>query len=132
VRLQSLTTAKGQWECLTSEFTMQSIYVQNNLEQAFFKMRCPKDSDICNFLTTLCCKKEDLAAARVHITQKEYQYTILKSLSNELVKFAALLLSNAQISNQVVGTKTLINNICEESKWLKNCHTQNQQDQGGN
>jgi hypothetical protein len=48
------------------------------------------------------------------------------------VKFAALLLSNAQISNQVVGTETLINNICEESKWLKNHHARNQQGQGGN
>ena len=101
---------------------MQSIYVQNDLEQAFFRMRCPKGGDICTFLTTLCCKKEDLAAAGVHITQKEYQYTILKSLPDELMKFAALLLSNAQISNQVVRTETLINNICEESEWLKNCH----------
>ena len=131
-RLQSLTTAKSRWERLTLEFTMQSMYAQNDLEQAFFEMRCPKGGDIRTFLTALRCKKEDLAAAGVHITQKEYQRTVLKSLPDELAKFAALLLSNAQISNQVIGTETLINNICEESEQLKNCRTRNQQGQGGN
>jgi hypothetical protein len=95
-------------------------------------MRCPKSGDICTFLTALCCKKEDLAAARVHITQKEYQCTVLKSLPDKLTKFTTLLLSNARISNQVIGTETLINNICEESEQLKNHHTRNQQGQGGN
>jgi hypothetical protein len=132
VRLQSLTTSKGRWERLTSEFTVQSMYAQNDLEQAFFEMRCPKGGNICTFLTTLRCKKEELAAARVHVTQKEYQRTILKSLPDELAKFATLLLSNTQISNQVVGTETLINNICKESKWLKNRCACNQQGQGGN
>jgi hypothetical protein len=107
------------------------MYVQNDLEQAFFKMRCPKGGDIHTFLAALHCKKEESTAARVYVTQKEYQCTILKSLSNKLTKFAALLLSNMWISNQVIGTKTLISNICEESKWLKNCHTCNQQRQGG-
>jgi len=81
VRLQSLTTAKGRWEHLTSEFTAQSMYAQNDLEQAFFDMRCPKGGDIHTFLTALHCKKEELAAARVHITQKEYQSTVLKSVT---------------------------------------------------
>ena len=107
------------------------MYVQNDLEQAFFEMRCPKGGDIRTFLTTLRCKKEELAAAGVHVTQKEYQRTVLKSLPDELAKFTALLLSNARISNQVVGTETLINNICEESERLKNRHTRNQQGQGG-
>jgi hypothetical protein len=132
VRLQSLTTAKGRWERLTLEFTTQSMYAQNDLEQAFFKMRCPKGGDIRTFLTTLHCKKEELAAAGVHVTQKEYQCTVLKSLPNKLAKFATLLLSNARISNQVVGTETLINNICEESERLKNRRARNQQGQGGN
>jgi len=70
-----------------SEFTTQSIYVQNDLEQAFFDMWCPKGGDICIFLTTLCYKKEELAAAKVRVTQKEYQYTVLKSILNELAKF---------------------------------------------
>ena len=70
-----------------SEFTTQSIYMQNNLEQAFFNMWCPKGGDIRIFLTTLCYKKEELAAAKVRVTQKEYQYTVLKSILNELAKF---------------------------------------------
>jgi hypothetical protein len=58
VRLQSLTTIKSHWEHLTSEFTTQSMYAQNDLEQAFFEMRCPKGGNIRTFLTTLHCKKE--------------------------------------------------------------------------
>ena len=72
-----------------SEFTAQSIYAQNDLEQAFFNMRCPKGGDVCVFLTALRYKKEELAAARVRVTQKEYQHTVLKSIPDELAKFAS-------------------------------------------
>jgi hypothetical protein len=70
VRLQSLTTIKSHWERLTSEFTTQSMYAQNDLEQAFFEMRCPKGGDIHTFLTTLHCKKEELAAASLCYTKE--------------------------------------------------------------
>ena len=46
VRLQVYTTAKTRWDHLVSEFTAQSIYAQNDLEQAFFDMRCAKGVDV--------------------------------------------------------------------------------------
>ncbi len=71
------------------EFTVQSVYTQNDLEQVFFDMRCPKGGDVHAFLTALRYKKEELAAAGVTVTQKEYQRTILKSIPDELAKFAS-------------------------------------------
>ena len=68
IRLQSLTIAKARWDCLVSEFTMQSVYVQNNLEKAFFNMACTKGKDVRSFLTALHYKCEELAAVGVRIT----------------------------------------------------------------
>jgi hypothetical protein len=132
VRLQAYNTAKQRWDHLVSEFTTQSIYTQNDLKQAFFDMRCPKGGDICAFLTALHYKKEKLATAGVRVTQKEYQHTVLKSIPDELAKFASQLLTNAWITSHVINTETLINSICEEFEQLKNHCARNQQGQGGN
>ena len=58
----------------------------------------------------------------VQITHKEYQYTLLKSLLDELAKFAAQLLSSACHSGLILDTETLINSVIEESECLKNQH----------
>ena len=68
IQLHSLTTTKARWDCLVFEFTAQSIYAQNNLEEAFFNMCCAKGEDIRTFLTALRCKCEELAAAGIQIT----------------------------------------------------------------
>jgi hypothetical protein len=130
IRLHSLTTTKARWDCLVFEFTAQSIYAQNNLEEAFFSMACTKGEDIRVFLTALHCKREELAAAGVQITHKEYQRTLLKSLPDELVKFAAQLLSSARHSGLILDTETLINSVIEESEHLKNRCVRSQRGQG--
>ncbi len=71
-------------------------------------------------MTALRYKCEELAAVGVQITQKEYQCTILKSLPNELVKFASQLLVSAHHSSLILNTDTLINSVIEESECLKN------------
>jgi len=121
--LQSLTTAKAQWDRLVFEFTMQSVYAQNDLEEAFFNMRCTKGIDVQTFLTGLRYKREELSATGIRITQREYQRTILKSLPDELAKFAAQLLVSARHSGFMLDTDTLISSVIEESERLKNRHT---------
>ena len=118
--LQSLTTAKARWDRLVFDFTTQSIYAQNDLEEAFFSLTCAKGEDIRSFLTVLRYKHEELSAASIRITQREYQRTILKSLPDELAKFAAQLLISAHHSGFILDTDTLINSIIEESERLKN------------
>jgi hypothetical protein len=44
--LHSLTTTKAWWDHLIFEFIAQSIYAQNNLEEAFFSLTCAKGEDI--------------------------------------------------------------------------------------
>ena len=44
--LHSLPTTKSRWDCLVFEFTVQSLYAQNNLEEAFFNMACAKGEDV--------------------------------------------------------------------------------------
>ena len=51
--LYALDTAKERWDQLVKEFTAQSIYVQNDLKQAFFDMQCTKGTDVRVFLTSL-------------------------------------------------------------------------------
>jgi len=70
--LHSLTTAKAQWDCLVFKFTTQSVYAQNDLEEAFFSMACAKGEDVRVFLTSLHYKCKELVAAGVQITQREY------------------------------------------------------------
>jgi hypothetical protein len=53
IRLQSFTTAKSWWDHLIFEFTTQSVYAQNDLEEAFFNMAYTKGENIRAFLTAL-------------------------------------------------------------------------------
>ena len=65
IQLLAFTTTKACWDCLVFEFTVQSIYVQNDLEEAFFNMCCTKGEDIRSFLTGLHYKREALLAVGV-------------------------------------------------------------------
>jgi transposase InsO family protein len=119
--LNSCTSATMCWNRVSDEYTAKSVYAQNDLEQAFLDMRCPKGGDVRPFLTTVRNKREELAAAGIRITNKEYQHTVLKSIPEELAKFAAQLLSSARLNHQPpVDTDTLIDHICEEAERLKN------------
>ena len=83
-------------------------------------MTYTKGEDIQSFLTALHYKCEELAAISVQITQREYQYTILKSLSNKLAKFVAQLLISTCYSGFILNTDTLINSVIKELRHLKN------------
>ena len=71
-----------------------------------------------------------LAAVGVRITQREYQRTILKSLPDELAKFAAQLLVSARHSGFILDTDTLINSVIEELEHLKNWRARSQRGKG--
>ena len=58
---------------MTQEFQAKSAYAKANLHQSFLEICCAKGGDIRKFLANLCYKKEELAAAGVHITDKEYE-----------------------------------------------------------
>jgi hypothetical protein len=86
LHLSHYQTAKARWDQLVEEYTAKSVYVQNDLEAAFFKMTCPKGGNVRVFLTNLRYKREELAAAGVHITDEEYQCTLLRGIPDELAR----------------------------------------------
>ena len=65
-------------------------------------------------------KREELAAVGVEVTGKEYQSAILKSIPEEMSKFASGLLTSAQmfVPGMKVNPDILIDNISEEADRL--------------
>ncbi len=122
VRMGTISTAQLRWYRVTDEFTAKSVYAQNDLESSFYEMRCTKGGDVRAFLGSLRYKCEELAAAGVHITNKEYQRTVLKGIPEELARFASGLLSSARLVHRAssIDTETLIDHICEEADRLRN------------
>ena len=89
-----------------------------------------KGSDIREFLTNLCCKREELAATGVKVSDNEYQCTILKGIPGELATFASHLLSSALIVHDAakINLDALTSQICKEVDRLK---SQRPKGQGG-
>ena len=134
VRMGPYTTAKVRWDRVHAEYTAKSVYAQNDLESTFYEMRCEKGGDVRAFLTSLRYKREELAAAGVSITDRDYQRTVLRGIPEELARFASAILSSARIfgSASSVDTETLIDHICEEADRLKNRRAKSQgKDNGG-
>ena len=83
------TTAKARWDCVHIEYTAKSIYAKNDLETTFYDMCCEKGGDVRAFLTSLQYKREELAAAGVSITDRDYQRMVLKGITEDLARFAS-------------------------------------------
>ena len=96
-------------------------------------MQCVKGEDVRVFLTSLCCRRDELATAGVQVSEKEYERTILQGISSELVTFALHLLSLALIvhSTTKIDLDTLINLICEEGDHLRSRSVHGKPSQGG-
>ena len=133
IRVSHYKTVKERWEKVSEEFITKNVYAKNDLEHAFLLMRCPKGGDVWTFLTSLTYKREELAAAGVTITDKDYEHIVLRSFPEELAKYAAHLLGSAHLNdpNSVIDTNTRISHICEEAERMKNRRTGSQPSQGG-
>ena len=131
--LTSCTTAKEHWEAITQKYQAKSAYVQADLHQAFLDMCCVKGEDVRTFLASLCYKKEELAAAGVQVSEKEYEHTILRGIPDELATFASHLLSSAFIVHGAapINLDTLTSLICEEADRLKSRSMHWKSSQGG-
>ena len=117
---------------VTSKYMARSAYVQADLHQSFLDMHCAKGGDIREFLSSLCYKKEELAAAGISITTKEYEHTILHSIPSDLATFVSQILFSALLINtsSSININALINQINEEAEWLKSRHSRRHLGQG--
>jgi hypothetical protein len=89
MHLEQFPTAQACWSILSQEYTAKRMYTQNDLEDAFLEMRCPQGG----FLTTLRHKQEQLVAAGVQISNKDYWRTVLRGIPDELATFTSQLLT---------------------------------------
>jgi hypothetical protein len=122
LHLEQFPTAQGRWSILSREYTAKSAYAQNDLEDAFLEMRCPRGGDVRDFLTSLRHKREQLTAAGVQITNRDYRRTVLRGIPDDLATFASQLLTATRAADPStdMATDTLIGHICEEADRLKN------------
>ena len=119
MHIVNCTCAQDCWELITKEFQAKSKYMQANLHQSFLDMHCARGGDICKFLASLSYKKEMLAAAGVHVMEREHEHTILHGIPSELAMFASAILVMAQVSNTSTDLDALANHICKEADHLK-------------
>ena len=118
--LNSCTSTAMCWKRVSDEYTAKSVYAQNDKEQEFLEMRCPKGGEVRPFLISVRNKREELAAAGIRTSSKDYQCTVLRGIPEDLAKFAAQLLGAARVSSSPLDTDALIDHICEEADRLKN------------
>ena len=129
-----LSTAQECWARLVKEFTAKSVYAQNDLQQAFFDMRCPKNGDVRAFLQSLILKRQELAAAGAPVSDAEYQRTLLRGIPNDLARFASQLLVSSKVSgsSSTLDIDTLTMHICEEADRNRNRNGHGQQNHRSN
>ena len=96
---------------------MKSQYAEADMLTSFSEMRCPRGGDVRSFLGSMRMKCEELAAVGVTMSDKEYQSAIIKSLPEEMSKFASGLLTIACVltPSTSIDPDILIDHISEEA-----------------
>ena len=120
VCLKAITSVKDCWDKVKNEFSVKSQYAETDLLTAFSEMRCPRGGDVRAFLGTMRVKREELAAVGVTMGDKEYRSAIIKSLPEEMSKFASGLLTAARVLStaQSIDPDVLIDHVSEEADRL--------------
>ena len=98
VCLKGLASAKECWDKVKAEFSVKSQYTEADMLTSFSEMRCPRGGDVRSFLGLMRVKHEELAAVGITMSDKEYRSAIIKSLPEEMSKFASGLLTAARCS----------------------------------
>jgi len=112
------------WAKVKTEYSMKSQYAEVDLLTTFLEMCCSAVSKVWTFLGQMCMKHEELVAIRVEVTGKEYQSAILKSIPEEMFKFASGLLTSTWMfmPGVKVDPDILIDNISKEADRLTARH----------
>ena len=120
VRLRPIALVADRWAKVKTEYSVKSQYAEVDLLTAFSEMRCSSVSEVWTFLGQMRVKREELAAVGVEVTGKEYQSAILKSIPEEMSKFASGLLTSTRMfaPGMKVDPDILIDNISEEADRL--------------
>jgi hypothetical protein len=80
MRISQYQTAQAHWTHVNDEYVTKSVYALDRLEQAFLDMHRLKHANVRTYLTGVRHKREELSAAGVQITEKDYQRAVLRGI----------------------------------------------------
>jgi len=112
---------RERWEAIMKEFTEKGAFAQMELCALFLDLKCPEKGNVCEFLDSLCMKREELATVGVEVDNKDYLSTIISSLPNSLSNFASNQLTAAKlyVPSKTIDPDALISMISEEYEQQK-------------
>jgi len=88
VQIPKFATCVQCWKLVEDEFIRKGLFAHSDLHQSFMEMRCPHSANICQWLTDLGTKREELVMDSVLITDAEYHQVILSSILDWLRTYA--------------------------------------------
>jgi hypothetical protein len=124
VHIRTITLVMDHWTKVKNEYSVKSQYAKVDLLTTFSELHCSSVSEVWTFLGQMHVKREELAAIGVEVIGKEYQSAILKSILEEMSKFASGLFTSAWmfVPGMKVDPNILIDNISEEADRLTARH----------
>ncbi|KAL5512317.1 hypothetical protein ACEPAG_3309 [Sanghuangporus baumii] len=76
------------------------MYAQTSLKAEFLESKCPKGSNVKNFLSDLHSKRETLTQSGVTVSDDDFHSTIISSLPGHLAKFASAQITSAELTTR--------------------------------
>jgi len=121
--IMAFRTTKEHWDYIKKRFLAKSEHAKADLYQAFIDMKCPKNSDVWEFLNNLSTKRHELEAIGVTITDINYRHTILCSLPDHLSAYASNTLMMLALASEITGNPVdmdkLLSNISNKADCMK-------------
>jgi len=130
LEVRQYKTAKERWHIVTQEFMVKSAYARNALHRSFVDMRCPKGGDVRAFLTNLKMRRNELLAAGITISHKDFERTVLDGIPDALSTYASQTLTSARLNGNILEMKDIIHVISEEADHTRNRRAPKDQSQG--
>jgi len=97
------TTTKERWDYIKRRFSAKSEHAKADLYQAFIDMKCPKNSDVREFLNEMSTKRHELEAIGVTVSDIDYRRTILRSLPDHLLAYVSNTLTTLTLTSEITG-----------------------------
>ena len=101
---------------------VKSTYAQNTLHQLFIDMQCPKGGDVHAFLSSLTKQHNELLAAGVTISNKDFECTVLNGIPGPLAAYASQFLGQARLNGKPLEMRDIIHLLSEEADRIKTHH----------
>ena len=129
--IMAFKMTKEHWDYIKKHFLAKSEHAKADLYQVFIGMKCPKNSEVWEFLNKMSTKRHKLEAIGVTVSNINYQHTILHSLPDHLSAYVSNTLMTLSLTSKITGNPIdmdkLLSNISDEADCAKlRCATRDQ------